>query len=136
MSENSIIDVNDEELYSHCLILEAFKYNLYAYAPKNELDIELYNLMQNMEILKKDNIILSENMNHPYIHCEYNNIGNINLFNDEYAKCSLCNLILPIDLEFATLSKKPLKNLPKNKSENLLKNDYLESYNLDRKSVV
>ena len=74
---------------------------LYIYAPQNELDIGEFKSLCSSELLQKENIIVSENMD--ILYCgEQFLIGSVSFMNDEinYNKCNKCNLIIPFDMNF------------------------------------
>lgn len=94
---------NSITLYNNCeIIYTYFDKKLFIYAPKNELDIDLFNSLINSEMLNKEYITISKEMEPIYIHVEVFLLGNLcfsSMYNN-YNYCNKCNLILPFDLEF------------------------------------
>ena len=90
-------------MYENCESFLGIYKEIIFYTPKNVLDTYLYKSHINSEVLKKDNIIISETNNMDSISCysgSFYIIGNICLHNDNYNKCNECDLFLPFDLDF------------------------------------
>lgn len=101
-------DFNPDEappLYKDCVqILLCFGDAMYFYAPKNDLDNELFKELVSSDILKHDNIGVYNNINKKLM-CEGEQylIGEILTESDNWVtqiKCNKCNLIIPVDMDF------------------------------------
>ena len=95
-----------ELLYENCALIEGSmsENNFYFYAPKNQLDEDLFNELTNLDLLKKTNCKIVEKIKHceEFIFCSQYAIGYITL-DDEYIKtCDICNLFIPYDMEYYT----------------------------------
>ena len=116
-------DKKIQQLYIDC---EEVYSNLYTYAPKNELDNELFNSITTYELLKKNNIIIEDKINSLNC-CEQFSIGKICLYNDNYNKCNLCELIIPFDMNF--YSNKSSEELEQEDIDDKIKS-FKDKYNL------
>lgn len=102
--------INTKLLYTDC---ENGWYTspFYIYAPRNELDIDLFNQIINSKLLEKKNIEIEKKIKIPCF-CESYILGNIYTGRDNYSVCSECKLILPFDLDFySNKSQMEINNL-------------------------
>jgi len=99
---------NNILLYKDCEFLRNSDGKLYAYAPKNTLDIELFNALTQTECLTckgdKFEIKVKNEMNPIFVDQEMAELGDAELIWIDEGKniftCNECKLIIPFDMEF------------------------------------
>jgi hypothetical protein len=114
------------KLYQNCILLYD---DIYAYAPVNELDADLFEACTHMPILQqKDNIRIKDRIQCP-VFCDYRlSVGNID--SKEHPKCSLCKLYIPADFEYYTRDDNESVNTPVSVDSSEYGKKYVNAYNV------
>lgn len=90
---------NIKPLYENCDYIYNDDDRMYIYVPKNELDIDLFNLLINSELLKNENIDIYTEMDGIPFAFPYYSLGDL-YFGAVNNYCNECKLVLPFDLHF------------------------------------
>lgn len=90
-------------LYKDCEYVGGFNNNMFAYAPIQTLDANLFTALVSDNALKKLNFKVECDMNHVTFDCEQRGIGNAYINEDNYPVCAKCKHIVPIDREYYSL---------------------------------
>lgn len=128
-SDNSDFEM---ELYKDCESIDTLNLELYIYAPKNKLDVDLFNTIINSDLLKKKNITIPKEIYNSFCFCEQFSIGNICLSKAKYNVCNKCKLIIPYDMDFYSNKLQEELNNALNDDDDNDKNIDINEYNLCR----
>lgn len=93
------------DLYKDCIEFYSnyLGKSYYVYAPKNELDMDLFNNIIHSDTLKHKNIVLDEEVDDfsmTFYFDEQHFVGNINYLHPRINICSECKFIVPFDYPF------------------------------------